>query len=623
MKEFHHEINIDQSFLPKLTGYLLVETIGDQPEFSQKILMEGIQNFFGGFGKKTNIYNLGKYVLAILLPDKVHKLDHQSFTKSGNNFAFIEGTFYDFERLNKIDPEKPLKNDFFASEILSICQSGNLQQLKEFNGRYSGFAYIQNTDTLILFCDQLGGNRIYVYNQNENFAVSNNIFALACNPCLKVSIDEQSIAEILQLEYPLYRSTEFNEIKLILPSDICIKNKNSISYEKYFQKIYRKRIKSDKLYIEELTDTFDTFFKDLYNYLKEPVGIFMSKGKDSRIFLPFLENNQIPYIPFVFKDGTGVFDYPYVRQIAHLLDKDLHVLESYVIDRRFAFMIAMSTTPTFSWGALGQVSSQYTGTALMGLFGDMSSGKMPSFRVPGIKTHDEMIAGIFRWITKGVTQDIFRESVPYYNQFDIWSRYKSLYKEYPESELLIDSEIYHDTDNRSFRNTQPILLRSQHFTTPITPFAEKSILTTYHSLPVSLIRSQKAHAKIAATEKKTNSIRTTAFPVSLKLEKNIRPLMLEIIKFNNRFNNILLKWQIKKFNPYVETDSFIPRSDYFKTVFQGRIPVKPTHKRLLTRMYNTDDYLHLIFHDNIRLFCNLPEIIYNELETNSSNKSKI
>lgn len=223
---------------------------------------------------------------------------------------------------------------------------------------------------------------------------------------------------------------------------------------------------------------------------------------------------------------------------------------------------------------------------------------------------------------KGVTQEIFRESVPYYNQFDIWARYKSLYKEC-ESELLIDSKIYHDTDNRSFRNTQPILLRSQHFT-PITPFAEKSILTTYHSLPLSLIRSQKAHAKIAATENKTNSIRTTAFPVSLKLEKNIRPLMLEIIKFNNRFNNILLKWRIKKFNPYVKTDSFTPRSDYFNEVFKGRIPVKPTHKRPLNQNVQYRIILfHLIFHDNIRLFCNLPEIIYNELETNSSNKSKI
>lgn len=619
MEEFLHKIKINQTIPPKLTGYLLVETSNDQPELSQKILMEGIRNFYAGFGKNAHIYNLDKYILALLLPDEMHKLDHQSFIKSGNNFAFIEGTFYDFDRLNKIGSKKPLNNDIFASEILNICLSGNLEQLKEINGRYSGFSYIKNSDTLILFCDQLGGNRVYVYDQNKNFAISNNIFALACNPYLSVTVDEQSIAEILQMEYPLYRSTELSEIKLILPSDIYIRSDRSVRYQKYFQPIFRKRIQSDKLYIEQLTETIDTFFKEFFDYLKEPVGIFMSKGKDSRIFLPFLENNQIPYIPFVFKDGTGVFDYPYVKQIARLLEKDLHVLESYVVDRRFSFMIAMSTTPTFSWGALGQVSSQYTSTALMGLFGDMSSGKMPSFRVPGINTHEDMIEGIFKWITKGVTQEIFKESVPYFKQLDIGERYRSLYDEYPESDLLIDSEIYHDTDNRSFRNTQPILLRSQHFTTPVTPFADKSILTAYHTLPVSLIRSQKAHAKIAATERKTDSIRTTAFPVSLKLEKNIRPAMLEIIKFNNRFNNILLKWQIKKFNPYVETDSFTPRSDFFRKVFQGDTPVKPTHKRLLTRMYNVDDYLHLILHDNIRQFCNIPVIVYNELETTNSN----
>lgn len=618
MKEFHHEIKIDHAIKPRLTGYLLVETSNDQPEFSRKVLMEGIQNFFGGFGRKTNIYDLGKYILAILYPDDNQKLDHQSFIKNENGFAFIEGTFYDFERLRETGSDKPLTNGLFALEILKICQSGDFKKLKEFNGRYSGFAYIQNTDTLVLFCDQLGGNRMYVYD-DCHFAVSNNIFALACNPFLKVTIDEQSIAEILQLEYPLFRSTEFDQIKLILPSDIYIRSYKSVQYQKYYQSIFRQRNKSDKEYISELSATIDRFFKELNDYLKEPIGIFMSKGKDSRVFLPFLEKNQIPYIPFVFKDGTGVFDYPYVKRIAQLLDKDLHVLESYTVDRRFAFMMAMSTTPTLSWGALAGVSSKYTNSALMGLFGDMSSGKMPSFRVPGIKTKDDMIAGIFRWITKGVTQEIFNESLPYYRNTHIWERYNSLYEAYPESELLIDYEIFHDTDNRSFRNTQPILLRSQHYTTPVTPFAEKSILAAYHSLPLSLIRSQKAHAIIAASEHKSNSIRSTAFPVSLKLEKNIRPAMLKVIRFNNRFNNILLKWQIKKFNPYVETSSFTPTSDYFKEVLKGSIPVQPSHKRLLTRLYNTDEYLHLVFHDNIRLFCNLPEIKINELEKTASN----
>ncbi|MCO5263302.1 MAG: hypothetical protein M9901_10530 [Lentimicrobium sp.] len=619
MKEFIHEIDIDKQIKPKMAGYLLVESDPNDPDRSQNILSEGIRNFFGGFGNRAHIYSLGKFIFALLIPDEIHKLDICGFIRDKRDFAFIEGTFYESPTPDSLIKNRKDAGNYLAEEILNICRSGNPDKLKELNGRYSGFSYLYETDTLIIFNDQLGGNRIYVYDNSKVFAISNNVFALASNPALQISINEQSIAEILQLEYPLYRNTEFNEITLIVPSDIYIRKGKSVVYRKYYQKFDRSRKMSDNSYIEGLKHVIDSFFKKLYQQVEEPLGIFMSKGKDSRIFLPFMEHNQIPYIPYVFKDGTGVFDYPYVKRIAELLQKDLHVLESYSIDRRLAFMIAMSTTPTFSWGALGSLASGYSSTALMGLFGDMSSGKMPSFRVPGIKTRDDMIHGIFDWITKGVTREIFKESLTCYNKYDIWNQYTSLYKEYPESELLIDTEIHHDTDNRSFRNTQPILLRAQHFLTPVTPFADREILKAYHSLPASLIRSQKAHAKIAATEQKSNSVRSTAFPVSLKLESRIRPAMLQIIRFNNRNSNLLLRWQIKKFNPYVETDQFIPRSDYFRNLFIDKKSIRPGHKRLLTRMYNTDDYLHLIFHDNIRSFCRTPDIVYNEMEAMQKN----
>lgn len=619
MKEYIHNINIDKQIKPRMTGYLLVESVLSDPGKSQRILYEGIKNYFGGFGNYVSVYTLGKYHFALLLPEKIHKLDTYGLIRDKSDFAFIEGTFYDFQLPDKGGNKNQNSGSYLAAKVLSICRSGESDKLKEFNGRYSGFCYLSETDSLVIFNDQLGGNRVYIYDYSGYFAVSNNVFALAANPGLPVSINDQSIAEILQLEYPLYRNTEFNEITLIVPSDIYVRNGKSVVYRKYYQKFDRSRKMSDKSYIEGLQHVIDEFFKKLYLQLDEPLGIFMSKGKDSRIFLPFMEHNQIPYIPYVFKDGTGVFDYPYVKRIAELLQKDLHVLESYSIDRRLAFMIAMSTTPTFSWGALGSLASGYSSTALMGLFGDMSSGKMPSFRVPGIKTRDDMIHGIFDWITKGVTREIFKESLTCYNKYDIWNQYTSLYKEYPESELLIDTEIHHDTDNRSFRNTQPILLRAQHFLTPVTPFADREILKAYHSLPASLIRSQKAHAKIAATEQKSNSVRSTAFPVSLKLESRIRPAMLQIIRFNNRNSNLLLRWQIKKFNPYVETDHFIPRSDYFRNLFIDKKSIRPGHKRLLTRMYNTDDYLHLIFHDNIRSFCRTPDIVYNEMEAMQKN----
>lgn len=613
MKEYKHDVSIDASIKPRIPGYILIETDPLNPGHSTQVLMEGIKRFFGGFGQNAQLFDLGSYRFALLTPDTSHKLDCISFVRDGQDFAFIEGTFYDFDMLRSCKKDDALIHQEPAAEILAHARRGEADKLKEYNGRYSGFVYIARTGTLTLITDQYGANRVFVYDNGARFAVSNNVFALASNPHLTISVDEQSIAQILQVEYPVYRGTEFAEISLVLPSDIYIRQNKNVTYTKYYQKVNRTRTKPDRQYISDLTDTINGFFERFYAYYNEPVGIYMSKGKDSRLFLPFLERNQIPYLPFVFKDGTGVFDYPQVSQIAGLLDKDLHVLESYTVDRKLAFMAAMSTTPTLSWFALGSVAAEYTNTALMGVFGDISSGKMPSHRVIGMKVQDDVIREFFKMVSKGVTPEIFRESLPYYDKFGTWEQYSNLFRDYPKAQILFDNEVYHDVDHRSFRNALAILMRAQHFITPVTPFTDRDVAMAYHSLPLSLLKSQKAHTRIAALEPKTAGIKSTAFPISLRLESKIRPAMMTVIKLNNLLNNRFLKGQIKKFNPYVPVDDFTPRSDYFKRVFNGSIPVKVGSKRLLTRMYNTDDYLHLMLQDDLLRLCKKPVIVHNEL----------
>jgi len=612
MTEFKHDIVIDKNITSRITGYILVETNPDQPENSSKVLHDGIRRFFGGFGHNAYLFDLGTHSLGLLLPDEVHKLDCVSFIKDDGDFAFLEGTFYDFDLLRSCKEDHKPIDEKLAGKILELARTGNTDALKEFNGRYSGFVYLAQSKTLIVITDQYGANRVFVYHYNNTFAISNNVFALATNPFLEVSVNEQAIAQILQVEYPVFRDTEFAEISLVLPSDIYFRKGSEISRSKYYQKVDRTRTKSDKQYIADLKDTVDGFFTRFNDYMNEPIGIYMSKGKDSRFFLPFLEENHIPYVPFVFKDGTGVFDYPEVSQIAHLLNKDLHILESYEVDRKLAFMSAMSTTPTLSWFALGKVAANYTNNALMGIFGDICSGKMPSFRVPGINTKQKLIDGFFTMISKGVTQEIFSQSLPYYNRFKTREDYQRLFDDYPEAQILFDNEVYHDVDHRTFRNALPILMRAQHFITPVTPFTDRAVAMAYHSLPVSLLKSQKAHTKIAAMEPKSSKVRSTAFPVSLKTESYIRPAMMVVIKLNNILNNRFLKGQIKKFNPYVAVDDFTPRSSYFNEVFKGQLPYKVGHKRLLTRMYNTDDYLHLVFNDDIIPLCKKPVIVKNE-----------
>lgn len=615
MKEYIHQTQIDQHFDSRLPGYILAEVSQKDEIRTNRILEDGITRFFGAYGENAYLYDLGSYKLALLLPTTLPKMNCISFVKENDDFAFIEGTFYDYELLKK--NKKKLVSTELARQLLKIARSEQYEALKDFNGRYSGFIYLNESDKLILITDSYGANRVFVYEKGQDFIVSNNVFALSTNQILTLSVNEESIAQIIHYEYPAYRETEFNEISLVLPSDILIRSNRLNKVIKSFQKVSRTPVKSNDEYIKELTDTIDSFFKRTINYLEEPMGIYLSKGKDSRLFLPFLENNKIPYVPFVFKEDTGVFDYPQVKKIAELLDKDLHVLEQHTIDRYLAFLTSMNTTHTSPWLALGKVAANYVTNALMGLYGESSSGKLCAHRNYGVNDLESSIKATILGNSRGITKEEADRWVPYYKKWDTNAAFRSIYKDYPTVEIPFDFDTYQDIDHRSFRNAIVILVKAQHFITPITPYMDKQIADVYHRLPYSLLKSQMAHTKIAALEPKSNSVQSTAFPVSLKNEHHFRPILVELVKFNNKFKDILMSRHKRKYKPYIQKDSFIPRSSYFRSLFSDK-PMMIGNPRILTRMYNIDDYLYMTFEGNMSTFFRTPSIMINEFGRVSS-----
>lgn len=612
MEEFVHNIQIHHEIKPRLTGYMLVEAKHERIH-PENILYSGINHFFGGFGRRVSIYSMKNHLLAILLPGKMHKLDRVSFVREGEDFAFIEGTFYDFDLLKSFKSSQEEVEPGLAAEILNTCRNGDLTALKNINGRYSGFAYIAESDSLVIITDRHGANVVYAYDSGTNFVLSNNVFALNKNRFLEIHIDEKSISEILQVEYPLNRNTEFREISVVLPPEISIRNAKNTSFISHYETHDRARNKSNTQYTSYLESTINAFFLKLQEYLNEPIGIFLSKGKDSRLFLPFLEKNVIDYLPFVFREGTGAYDYPFVAEIARLLNKDLHVLDQYEVDQNFAFMASMATTPTLSWFALGSVAQNYTNTALMGLYGDLYSGKISTFRSPGIHSKDDLINKYFSFISKDVEQELLYSVFPSFKIYHSDETFRQLFDDFPSGRQTFEYDYFINNVHRTFRNAQPILLRSKHYINPITPFTEKSIELAYTSLPVSLIKSQQIHSRIAAKEPITNKVRSTAFPVSLKTESKIRPLIRRAVRLNRILNSTFSKAYFKHYNPYVSANQFIPKSEYFIQMLKDKNPLALENRRLLTRLYNTDLYLNLVFHENIENLCNKPLIIHDEI----------
>lgn len=607
MKEFTHQTEIDNNIVTRLPGYLLIENNDDNK--AKRILEEGIDRFFAGFGEFVHLYDLGKYQFALLLPEQISRYSCVSFFRNEEGWAFIEGTFYDYSLL-KNNQKEPVSQEL-AREVLQYAKKDQYSKFKDYNGRYSGFAYVKETGKLSVFTDSYGANRVFVYQRNNIFAVSNNVYALSTNPELSISVNEQSIAEILHYEYPSYRGTEFNEIELVLPSDILVRKDRSNKMVKSFQQVFRQRVKSDKQYIEELRDAIDDFFLKTSRFMQVPFGIYLSKGKDSRLFLTFLERNALKYIPFVFKEDTGIFDYPQVKEVAQLLDKDLHVLEKHNIDLKLAFLTSMNTTPTSAWLALGKIVAGYTDNALMGLYGESSSGKLCAYRNYGVKDRESSIVATIQGNSKGITREEVLKWFPYFGKWNSDNTFREIYADYPSVEIPFDYDTYQDIDHRSFRNAIVILTRSQHFITPITPYMDKSVADVYHRLPNSLLKSQIAHTIIAAEEAKSNKVRSTAFPVSLKNERHFRNALMEMVRLNNMFKDILMSYFKRNYNPYVPGEVFTPKSDYFNNVLSGK-PLVVKNPRILTRLHNVDYYLHMTFQDDLGKYYRNPIIVKNE-----------
>ncbi len=611
MNEIKYTPRISTQLTQRITGYLLVKT--GNPDVLSRKLTSGIQRFFGGFGRNAHLYKLGNFQFGLLLPEKLPDLDCVSLYRDKDNFSFIEGTFYDFDLLRKSKQTDLPISEELAYKLLGHVKNQDFQALKSLNGRYSGFIYEATSDTLTVFNDKHGGNNLFIYQNGKDIALSNNLFAIAGNPDFEVSVNDQGIAEAIQIEYPLFDGTEFNEIKILLPSTVYRISQERSESLLYFNLPQRKQ-QHNKEAINELSSAFNDFFQKLYNYLNEPIGLYLSKGKDSRIFLPFLIKNNIPFSPYVFKEDTGVFDYPFVKQIAELLNTDLHVLDSYEVDPRLLLLVAMCPTNTSSWFALGSAASMHVGNALLGLDGDVYSGKLTTFRTPDVNDRISLVEKYFQMVCKGVDTNTLNTLLPHFSKFDNLERFQRMVANQPSTNTVLTDDLFINNEYRTFRNSQRILSRAAHFVTPIFPFLEDTIANKYLTLPITLIKSQKAHTIIAASESRSNSIRSTAFPVSLKLEKNIRPLLISTIRLNRKFNLKMLAWQKKKYNPVVDSEVFSPRSDYFKIVLKKEDQLISNNKRLITRLQKVDNFLHLVMHDNILPLCNKPDICKNEFE---------
>jgi|GEM_PF-1188576 len=596
----------------KNAGYVLVS---GATEKNRQILYEAMQLFFGAFGTHAVFYGNGNFAFCLLLPDQLPKLDRYSIYQQDQNFAFIEGTFYDRDILTRFNGDGGTQSHpEFAEWVFKSTMKAGPGFLKDINGHYSGFLYDSAADSLFCFNDRFSVHKQFLYDASPCFVLSNNIFAIARNRHLDITVNEEAVCQVMQLDYPQGRNTEFTNIRSLLPSDIVIRKNQSMVFRQIDSIVFnRENRSSSKACIRQLYDRFDAFMKFLNTCLDEPQGIFLSRGKDSRMLLHFLEKyNNYQLFTFMTQESAWSFlEGKQVAQIAEKLERDLSRLDDFTIDRNIALLAGMNTTATSSWMALAQLASNNVNYAYIGHGGDVLSGKLEAFRFFTLEDKKVMMQILYDVDRKGVTFEDITTLFPHLRHYDhIAEQYFDSFDSSPEYSIY-DLELKQMIDYRWFRHSVPIQHKANQYLTPIYPYLEKNICNAYLTLPVSLIRSQRAHAHLAAFEKKSNMIRSTEFPIPLIIEKNIRPLMMQIIKMNNRFNDRFFEYVCKKKsgkagNLMVGHDN---QSTYMKQTLGDRIELK--NKQLLHRIKVLDAYLFLAFDHEFSSLCNRVDSVEN------------
>lgn len=578
----------------KNTGLVLIKNSAPQ------YYLDSLKKYFGGFGRNLVICGNDEYLILLFVPEIMNRLDSYSYYEKENEFLFIEGTFYDNNfhlKNNDAQIDTHIAKRLY-DELKVKC---DYSSLKNINGHYSGVAFTNNR--LIAFNDRFGVNKLFCYNKKDKFILTNNLFSIINNKKLNIEIDDEAIAQILTSEYPFERKTGFKDVNYILPSDILIKNNDKIEFLKNYIMINRSKVENNKVHIEELYNVFDDFFIKLKRVIDEPLNLFLSKGKDSRLFIEFLEKNNISYNLYTFLQSTGIFDYSYAIEIAKLLNKDIHLLEHYQIDELTEIITSMSTTVTSPWLALAFIiKKNILNYGIIGTFGSSLSGNLTTFRhFPKIKNKSQLIQAEFGNYCKGVTSEDIVATLPYFAKYNVKDSFIKSYSHYNEL-TLYDTELLYKIDYRFSRNTFPILNKTTHFITTIHPYVDKYISQKYLSLPLELIKSQKAHAIISSKNIKSNKIKSTTFPVSLRNEKYFREIMMIAIKINSMLKGKILAKKLDKIAPIYDSLKFYAKSKYFSDIFDNS-PIECQNKRLLSRLKNVDNFIKNTYETHIDDIC--------------------
>jgi asparagine synthetase B (glutamine-hydrolysing) len=597
------------------SGWIAICAEADTNALEEKINL-CLDSLIDGYGSSIFIKVRENFGFGFLIPRKYLPMSTWSFSEYEDTICFIEGVFYNDYYNYKIKDGNDAK---FSEQILRKFLEGGLKSIDEISGSFSGFIYNTKYRRLISFVDKLGVKVLYWSYSNYDLILSSSM--LSFRKLKNLSLDKSAVFQFMTIGFPIGERTLLDGVKIQPPASVIIFDGNNRRLEHYWKAPQRLKHMPPRDAAELINSSMEEFVGRIYGRTKSAIALGMTGGHDSRIIFSALQYRGIPFECIRWNEGD--FNDRVVRELCSLAKKELIIVKPISSDaelleiRKDVFIYSDGNyiySSGFSRLAM-ESSKRHFSIIMTGFSGDRISGSL-TVPAPGyMKSIEELACTALEnqveflsfkdaiSIIRCADDEMYQETISEWNRtFDAGS-----------FENFEDLAIQQYINNRNLKRVRHQINPMLRYVQAIHPYSDNDVLQVYFSLPVDLIRHQKAHCYAGFyRNREYGKYQAVRYPISLNNEYKypLSVYALRILK-NYMDNSVLIRIAKKQKNNSSEwkkrvikdLDTFdIINMDYLKDLyFRGLI-----NQHILRKIHTLK-----IFHDAYLCGKDVAELLLN------------
>jgi asparagine synthase (glutamine-hydrolysing) len=243
-------------------------------------------------------------------------------SKSGNSILIFQGeNFWDREMPARVNGSGAASEDSGLAYLLEQYEHDENEMLRRLNGWFCGIVADLRRNTVTLFNDRFGMNRIYFHEGKDEF-----LFGSEAKSLLKIrpelrQINVPALSQYLCSNCVMGNKTFFDKIELLpQAASWTFENGALAKKQRYFQ--FKEWEELPQLAPNEFYSKFTEIVSDTFpKYTKGPEKVAMSltAGLDTRVIMAALQGNGHTFPCYTFGGTWGeTFDISTARKVANL-----------------------------------------------------------------------------------------------------------------------------------------------------------------------------------------------------------------------------------------------------------------------------------------------------------------